>query len=433
MTTSGYGRWVAAPFVLGLIALPLSSCTQPTAGPTVTVQAPPPAQSQPQQAQSQQSGSTTTSSPAATPPAATPPVASGAPVVGPTPPVPPADPTWADVYSKVKSGVALIEVTTCDGGGHGTGFVVGPNLVMTAAHVVDGQTAISVSLPGGVSSAQVIGFDPGDDLALLRLDDAVQGYRFAVQQALPSVASDVATIGFPLGAEMTFTEGRVSTVNAEIDGVSGLIKTDTAINHGNSGGPLLDNKGRVVGVVVSKVTQDSNGDAAEGIAYAVNPLRAVSRLAEWRDRTTALAPDSCSTDGGGAATSADVDVTIESSDPSAASIAQTLQIYGQAINRGAYETAFDVYTTDTQQQLHGLDTWKAGLDSVFWRSLVLTEVRDPVGDRIHADVTVQTQQDTSVGRNGQTCSIWTFDYTMVWTGTDWKIEKADAGAPAACS
>ncbi|OMH22982.1 hypothetical protein BKD30_14825 [Tersicoccus phoenicis] len=314
---------------------------------------------------------------------------------------------------------------------------MGPDLLMTAAHVVAGQAAISVRLPGGLTSAKVLGSDANDDLALLRLDRAVDGYRFALQGTLPPVAAAVAAVGYPITSELSFTAGTVSTVNAEIDSgggdvVSGLIKTDAAVNPGNSGGPLMDNQGRVVGVILLRRdwVSDDRAQIAEGTAYAVNSLRAIARLAEWRDRADALPAAVCATSV--PTVSPELTVEVQTSDPNADSIAQTLQTYGQAINSGAYDVAFDFFTPETQQGLGGLDTWRAGLDSVFWRSVSLQEVTGS-GSTLNARAAVRTEQDASVGFAGQTCSVWTFDYTLQWSGTVWKIAKVAAADPTACS
>lgn len=251
------------------------------------------------------------------------------------------------------------------------------------------------------------------------------------------MAAAVAAVGFPITSELSFTAGTVSTVNAEVDSgggdvVSGLIKTDAAINPGNSGGPLMDNQGRVVGVVVLRRdwVSDDQARIAEGTAYAVNSLRAIARLAEWRDRADALPAAVCATSV--PSVSPELTVEVQTSDPNADSIAQTLQTYGQAINSGAYDVAFDFFTPETQQGLGGLDTWRAGLDSVFWRSVSLQEVTGS-GPTLNAKAAVRTEQDASVGFAGQTCSVWTVDYTLQWSGTVWKIEKVAAADPTACS
>lgn len=136
-----------------------------------------------------------------------------------------------------------ILATTCDGNGIGTGFLLTPRVLATAAHVIDGAQAVSVDGPNGVLPAEVIATDATIDLALLRLPTAINGHTFTFAPADPPPGTTVAAIGFPLDEPKTLTIGTVSgldrTVNVEGQRRSGLLQTDTAINPGNSGGPLV--------------------------------------------------------------------------------------------------------------------------------------------------------------------------------------------------
>ena len=85
---------------------------------------------------------------------------------------------WAGTVASVRSGVAKINVTLCDAGGVGTGFLIEDDLIVTAAHVVKDQAAISISLGTEISSAQVLGIDEAADLALLRTARPVSGHIF---------------------------------------------------------------------------------------------------------------------------------------------------------------------------------------------------------------------------------------------------------------
>ena len=196
----------------------------------------------------------------------------------------------ADTVEKVRSGVVLIETTGCTESGTGTGFLVGPRHVVTVEHVVADHARIDVKQRGKrVARATVIGQDPARDLALLRLDKPVAGHRFAFAQKAPRLGDEVAALGFPLGYPLTLTKGTVSGVGRtiEIEDVKrrGMIQTDTALNPGNSGGPLLSSTGDVVGLV------DAGDTSAEGISFAVSGKIAAPLVSAWRSAPQPQSPD----------------------------------------------------------------------------------------------------------------------------------------------
>jgi S1-C subfamily serine protease len=189
---------------------------------------------------------------------------------------------FADVYETVHGGVAQVLVETCDDGDYtGTAFLVGPRLMMTAQHVVDGASRVQVDFDGALIDADIDRVDLPSDLALLRLDHPVDGhvFGFVADDAVPGTR--VAAIGYPLDEPKTLTEGTISGLDREIDTESGsfkgMVQTDTAINPGNSGGPLVDANGAVVGVA------DAIRKNAQGIGFAVPASAADDILTEPRD------------------------------------------------------------------------------------------------------------------------------------------------------
>lgn len=153
--------------------------------------------------------------------------------------------------------------------GQGSGLVLAPDgYVLTNAHVAAGRGELALRLPGGETSpAERVGADPRTDLAVVRT--ARGGLR-----ALPldesrrlEVGEIVLAIGNPLGFERSVSLGVVSALHRNLptrDGlIDGLIQTDAAVNPGNSGGPLLDAEGRVVGVTTAMLPW------AHGMAFAV--------------------------------------------------------------------------------------------------------------------------------------------------------------------
>jgi len=145
---------------------------------------------------------------------------------------------------------AIVIVATPDGWGSGF-FISQKGVVVTNAHVVKGQSSASVVMSNGkkIESSELY-IDQDRDLALIKLPDG--DYPFLkISHYLPNVGADVLAIGSPgLGSTMimtdTVTKGIVSGVRDLADGT--WIQTDAAINHGNSGGPLIDRNGEVVGV-----------------------------------------------------------------------------------------------------------------------------------------------------------------------------------------
>jgi putative serine protease PepD len=187
----------------------------------------------------------------------------------------------ANVYRRTAPGVVEITVTTGSsplGGSaqaQGSGFVYdSAGHIVTNDHVVDGATSVSVRLANGARyPATVVGTDPSTDLAVIKIDaPAAQLHPLTVADSSTLVVgAPVVAIGSPFGLEGTITSGIISSLHREIEApnnftIEDAIQTDAAINHGNSGGPLLDLSGRVIGVN-AQIKSDSGGN--EGVGFAV--------------------------------------------------------------------------------------------------------------------------------------------------------------------
>jgi S1-C subfamily serine protease len=189
------------------------------------------------------------------------------------------------LYQRESPGV----VTVISGQGLGSGFVIsGSGEILTNAHVVTTGTGARIKRAGEVYvkfadgnqvPARIVGFDPNADVALLRINPAGLTLR-----PLPlgstsdlKVGSPVAAIGSPFGEEQSLSVGVVSATQRSIDSLTGFkiegaIQTDAAINHGNSGGPLLDASGRVLGIN-SQIESSSGEGAGVGFAVPINVVR----------------------------------------------------------------------------------------------------------------------------------------------------------------
>jgi S1-C subfamily serine protease len=164
--------------------------------------------------------------------------------------------------------------------GVGSGVIIDPDgYIMTNNHVVESAPqSVQVTLAdGSIHSAQVLGRDPQADLAVLKIDAGreLPALDLADLDEV-NVGQDVIAIGFALdltggSGPPSVTRGIISALNRAIpsSGILGAVQTDAAINHGNSGGPLLDYEGRVVGINTSLAPDSSTGGLAQNIGFAV--------------------------------------------------------------------------------------------------------------------------------------------------------------------
>jgi putative serine protease PepD len=195
------------------------------------------------------------------------------------------------IYRRAYRGV--VEITVASGGGlggssqaEGSGFVYDSSgHIVTNQHVV-GTVSKSISVKfwnGKTYPAQLVGSDSSTDLAVIKVDaPASQLHPLTLGASGKLVVGDpVVAIGSPFGLEETVTTGIVSALHRSIDSLSAgfriadSIQTDAAINHGNSGGPLLNSQGQVIGVN-AQIRSDSGDNAGIGFAIPSDTIRSIA-------------------------------------------------------------------------------------------------------------------------------------------------------------
>ncbi len=169
------------------------------------------------------------------------------------------------------------------GTAQGTGFVYdGKGDIVTNDHVISGSSSVSVKLSDGSSyKAAVVGSDPSTDLAVLHIDAPSSKLvpLGLADSSKVAIGDGVVAIGNPFGLDGSVTSGIVSALNREIVApdntpIEGAIQTDAAINHGNSGGPLFDLQGKVIGIT-SQIQSDSGGNDGVGFAVPSNTVTSI--------------------------------------------------------------------------------------------------------------------------------------------------------------
>jgi S1-C subfamily serine protease len=187
----------------------------------------------------------------------------------------------------VQIGVTKVVGSSPFGGGQlaqgaGSGVIIAPDgYILTNSHVVDGARQVMVTLADGHDvRGEVVGQDPDTDVAVVRIS-APDGIKLQAAKLGDSdklrVGQLVVAIGSPVGLQSTVTAGIVSALHRTLPGYGGqliedIIQTDAAVNPGNSGGPLVDSSGAVIGINVAVVQQ------AQGLSFAI-PINTVNWVA----------------------------------------------------------------------------------------------------------------------------------------------------------
>jgi S1-C subfamily serine protease len=191
-------------------------------------------------------------------------------------------PSPADIVADAKKRTVLIQAKIPGGTSGGTGFVLdaGQGLIVTNFHVVNGGSQFSVGVDGNLRTAQITGAAPCEDLAVLQVADrsGLETFPLGSQKELRQ-GDQVVAVGYPASASLddnlTSTAGVVSRVQSafrapapDAPSYPNVVQTDAALNPGNSGGPLIDEHKRLVGVNAATLTR-IGGQPIQGQGYAI--------------------------------------------------------------------------------------------------------------------------------------------------------------------
>lgn len=335
-----------------------------------------------------------------------------------------AAPTWASVFRRVSSGVVRIDVENCYEAGTGSGFLIGPDLVATVAHVVEGMGSIRVTAPGLAlaTSARVIGLSHAHDLALLRTDVPLPGHVFTLGSRAPEIGTPMAAIGFSLGGGMQLSPGTVTGTHNHRDvggggtiySLSDVVLTDAAVNPGNSGGPWLTPDGKVIALDESGPPYSSDGERAQGNNGGVSSIDAASHFSAWQSTPRYIPSGDCPTP------------------PQSEQAALfTLATYFQDIDLSDYASAYAQHDDATPQ---GLASFVTGVETsednaIDGSGAPFGEDGTGVDDRgRYVDVTFESRQDPDHAPAGtrMRCTVWHIRYHFAETRGLTLIHSADA-------
>ncbi len=205
----------------------------------------------------------------------------------------------ADIYEEVRPSVVRISSAVAQSAGTGTGIAIDDEgHILTNNHVINGAVKIEVRFSdGSTSPADLVGSDPAKDLAVIKVTDPTVDLvpaDFGDSDDL-RVGDTVLALGHPFSLEGTLTQGIVSALDrtyatgGSTRPIRGMIQTDAAVNPGNSGGPLLNCRGEVVGI--NSLLENPTGDSVNvGVAFAVAANTAKQSLPQMLAGSTVSHP-----------------------------------------------------------------------------------------------------------------------------------------------
>lgn len=326
---------------------------------------------------------------------------------------------FADLFAELRGAVAAVDVVRCASNAQGTAFLVDSETALTAWHVVENAAEIALDFGEQRVEAAVIGQNSERDVAVLRLSAPVVATPVVpVAAAQVRVGEQVAAIGQRQDAPLAMTVGLVTSVDGQANvgdsgrDVLGIVQTDAAATIGTSGGPLINQRGELVGIgVVPNATSGTPG-AVGGFAADIEGVR--DELANWALNPEPVRPAFCI----GEVDLNDIDqvapelINAEVDAPQVLALQRTFAVYTQAINSGRADEAFNVLGPGIRSGTT-IEAWTAGQEtSKLWdwniRSI------QPRGDGLAVRSTVTSTQAAEDGFDGRSeCTRWDLIHDMV--------------------
>ena len=352
------------------------------------------------------------------------PSAQPAPTTTSTPSTPSTPTTFPDAVRQVRDGVARLEVATCDGYGHGSGFLLGPRHVATVAHVVEDAAVVRVVLGTTSTAGTVVGLDRNRDLALVKTATPLSGHLFSWSRQDAQEGAEVSALGFPGDRPLTTTTGTVNGLERRsvIAGVTryGLFEHNADTNPGSSGGPLIQVDGSVVGLVHAGPLLTVTGRQAtvpQGGNLAVPADVARVRMNNWQTVPDPPMPADCD-DG------VDLDgepLAFDNSDDVVQAV-HTLRIHHESINNADADTALAQFVRPGNARTFSEGVRSSQNSDWELRKVVRGE------DSIVVWLTFRSRQEPSLGpreRPSETCTDWSLDYTLTPARGLWLVSDVE--------
>ena len=323
---------------------------------------------------------------------------------------------FPDIFEVARGAVANVDVIGCDGGSQGTAFMVDEETAYTAWHVVEDAAQIALTFDEERVEAAVIGHNAERDVAVLRLAEPIEGATLLpIAAEQPRVGEEVAAIGHPRGLPLAMTVGRVTSMNGDFDFsgtgddiVENLIQTDSVVAPGSSGGPLVNQRGEAIGVVILKDI------AAEGLMYAADIDGVRTQLLDWTETPQPVEAAFCV----GAVDIRDIDeiagelIASEVDTPEVPELQRTFAVYTQSINSGRADSAFGILGPSITTN-NTAEAWAEGQQTSSLWDWRIREIRaTPNGLEVRSTFT--STQSPEYGFDGEsTCTRWDITHDVV--------------------
>jgi trypsin-like peptidase len=315
-------------------------------------------------------------------------------------PTPTRPPDFIPAFLQVNAGVLRVLATTCAGSGVSSGFLIGRRTVVTALAAVAEPAAIVVLKGTRPIPATLRAIDPKRGLAVLRLAAAVPGHVFSIEALQLAPGRWVGVAGRPLGSGVTVpSTHQVTATGKTSGGMAGLALLDGAADAGLNGAPLIDTKGRAIGMIVP-------GGGTELLAVPGAALKAAAA----RPGNTNPRKASCNQSIG-----PKIATTVYGDAP--APVRAALKRYFSAINSGDYNTAYD----QLGPAARGVSRARAANG---WRSTYDFNIQILAAHGSQAWVSFDSIFAAGKGPPGtSTCARWSLDYTFVESGGNALINR----------